>query len=264
VLVNIQSSSSRATRQQKFLLFTIINLSRLPSMAYHPTVGALRLPAPAPAPIQVIDLDLLPSDGVQAFCHHNHPDFAVMDPHHGGQDWRVAFGRQADLQALFGESKQCILYSNMSLTSTIGGNFSTRGLPAGYQVEHRLYQGRREMRIYGHPSGHYFKSWRTWGVHLTSIMKEDLQHCSCALCGPWRTIAPANAAVVVGLPLVPGGAVAAALAATVAREQQRVVEEAATRQSVDLLVRAGEVQDLPEWQKAIIEEALERIVAGRG
>jgi hypothetical protein len=65
-------------------------------------------------------------------------------------------------------------------------------------------------------------------VHLT-CSKEGFQHCSCVLCTPWRIIAAAEAAVVVGLPLVPGGAVAAALAATIAREQQRVVEEAATK-----------------------------------
>lgn len=119
------------------------------------------------------------------------------------------------------------------------------------------------MRIYGHPSGHYFKSWRTWGVHLTSLLKEDLQNCGCCLCASWRPIAPANAAIVLGLPLVAGGAVPAALAATVARQQQRVREEAATRQSVDLLVRASEVVDLPEWQRVVIQEAVQSIL-GRG
>ena len=84
------------------------------------------------------------------------------------------------------------------------------------------------------------------------------------LCTPWRVIAPVDAAVVVRLPLVPGGTVAAPLAATIAREQQRVVEEAATKQSTDLPVRADEVDGLPQWQRAVIEEALERIVAGRG
>jgi len=117
------------------------------------------------------------------------------------------------------------------------------------------------MRIYGHPSGHYFKSWRTWGVHLTSLLKEDLQNCSCCLCASWRPNAPANAAIVIDLPLVPGGAVPAALAATVAREQQRVREEVAARQSVDLLARASEVVDLPEWQRVVIQEAVQSILA---
>ncbi|KAH0285086.1 hypothetical protein M436DRAFT_86023 [Aureobasidium namibiae CBS 147.97] len=216
-------------------------------MAFHPTIGGLRLPAPAAAgPMQIIDLDLLPSDGDRSFCHEGDPLFAVVDPDQVAQDFRAAFGRQADLQVLFG-----------------GAPFQTRGLPLGYQVEHRVYPGRREMRIYGHPSGHYFKSWRTWGVHLTSLLKEDLQNCACCLCASWRTNAPAHAAIVVGLPLVAGGAVPAALAATVAREQQRVREEAATGQSVDLLVRASEVVDLPEWQRVIIQEAVQSIL-GRG
>ncbi|KAG9739664.1 hypothetical protein KCU73_g9418, partial [Aureobasidium melanogenum] len=99
------------------------------------------------------------------------------------------------------------------------------------------------------------------GEHLTSLLKEDLVHCTCQLCaGGWRQRAPANAAINVGLPLVAGGAVAAALAATVAREEQRAREAEATLQSAQLLVRAANVEDLPEWQKAIINEALERIV----
>jgi hypothetical protein len=105
VLVYILTSTSCANKQQQSLLYTITNLPHPPTMAFHPTVGALRLPAPAPAPIQVIDLDLLPSDGDPAFCHQNGPLFALMDPDHGGHDWRVAFGAQADLQALFGGSK---------------------------------------------------------------------------------------------------------------------------------------------------------------
>jgi hypothetical protein len=137
--------------------------------------------------------------------------------------------------------------------------FQTRRLPDGYQVEHRVYNGRREMRIYGHPSGHYFKSWVTWGVHLTSILKEDLPRCTCVLCGPWRNIAPANATIIVGLPLVAGGAVAAALTATIVREEQKRREEEATRQSVGFLVRASEVDDLPEWQVAIIQAAVQDI-----
>jgi hypothetical protein len=59
----------------------------------------------------------------------------------------------------------------------------------------------------------------TWDVHLTWF-KESFQHCSCVLCTPWRVIAPANAAVVVGLPLVRGGAFAATLAATLARDSR--------------------------------------------
>lgn len=62
--------------------------------------------------------------------------------------------------------------------------------------------------------------------------------------------------------MVAGGAVAAALAATVAREEQRAREEEATQQSTQLLVQAADVEDLPGWQKAIINEALERIVGG--
>ncbi|KAH0394242.1 hypothetical protein KCU89_g11569, partial [Aureobasidium melanogenum] len=100
------------------------------------------------------------------------------------------------------------------------------------------------------------------GEHLTSLLKEDLVHCTCQLCaGGWRQRAPANAAINVGLPLVAGGAVAAALAATVAREEQRAREAEATLQSAQLLVRAADVEDLPEWQKATINEALERIFA---
>lgn len=70
--------------------------------SFHPTVGALRLPAQASPTIQTIDLDLLPSDGVAAFCHHNDPDFAVLDPDAVAQDFRTAISRQADLQVLFG------------------------------------------------------------------------------------------------------------------------------------------------------------------
>lgn len=87
-------------------------------------------------------------------------------------------------------------------------------------------------------------------------------NCTCQLCRGWRQRAPPNAAINVGLPLVAGGAVAAALAATVAREENRAKEEEATQQSAQLLVQAAEVEDLPEWQKAIINEALERIVGG--
>jgi hypothetical protein len=150
------------------------------------------------------------------------------------------------------------------LTSLPGGMpFQTHGLPDGYQVEHRVYNGRREMRIYGHPSGHYFKSWVTWGVHLASLMKEDLPRCTCVLCGGWRAAAPANAAINVGLPLVAGGAVAVALAGTIAREEQKRREEEATRQSVGLLVRASEVDDLPEWQVAVIQAAVQEILRRR-
>lgn len=139
-----------------------------------------------------------------------------------------------------------------------GSPFKIRGLPLGYQAEHRVYPARRELRIYGHPSGRYFKSWPTWGVHLTSLLKQDLQHCTCVLCSEWRHRAPANAFIIVGLPATPGGVVSAAPAA--AREEQRVKEEDATLQSVELLGHAAEVEGLPEWQKVIINEALQRIV----
>jgi hypothetical protein len=120
------------------------------------------------------------------------------------------------------------------------------------------------MRVYGHPSGHYFKSWRTWGVHLTSILKEDLQNCACVLCaGGWRDIAPANAAINVGLALVPGGAVQAALAATIAREEQKRREEDATQEADDLLVRASQVVDLPVWQRVMIEDAINVLRRGQ-
>jgi hypothetical protein len=119
------------------------------------------------------------------------------------------------------------------------------------------------MRVYGHPSGHYFKSWRTWGVHLTSIFKEDLQNCACVLCaGGWRDVAPANAAIIVGLAAVPGGAVPAALAATVARQEQKRREEEATQEADDLLVRASQVGNLPEWQRVMIEAVVGRLRRG--
>lgn len=235
--------------------------------AFHPTVGALRLPAQAPPAIQTIDMDLLPSDGDAAFCHHNDPDFAVLDPDTVAQDFRAAISPQADLQVLFGISRSSLPLRDLLLRLITGGiPFQIRGLPLGYQAEQRVYNNRRETRIYGHPSGQYFKSWTTWGVHLTSLLKEDLQNCNCALCaaGGWRHRAPANVAINVGLPLVAGGAVAAALAATVAREEQKVREEETTQQSVGLLVRAGEVENLPEWQQAIINEDLERIVGEAG
>ncbi|KAI4716841.1 hypothetical protein E4T48_06977 [Aureobasidium sp. EXF-10727] len=217
-------------------------------VTFHRTIGALHLPAAAPVPVQTLDLDLLPSDGDAAFCHHNDPLFAFVDPDTVAADFRASIGRQADLQALSG-----------------GIPFAIRGLPAGYQAEHRIYGPRRELRIYGHPSGQYFKSWATWGVHLSALLKEDLQHCACVLCaGGWRHRASALAAVNVGLPLVPGGAVAAALAATVTREVQRAREQAAQTECVGLLVRAAEVEELPEWQKQIAQEALERIVGGAG
>jgi hypothetical protein len=153
----------------------------------------------------------------------------------------------------------------LELICVIGGiAFQTRGLPLGYQVEHRVYPGRREMRVYGHPSGHYFKSWRTWGVHLTAILKEDLQNCACVLCaGGWRDVAPANAAIIVGLAAVPGGAVPAALAATVARQEQKRREEEATQEADDLLVRASQVGNLPEWQRVMIEDAINVLRRGR-
>ncbi|KAK5999412.1 hypothetical protein QM012_005537 [Aureobasidium pullulans] len=135
--------------------------------SFHPTVGALRLPAAPPPAVQTRDLDLLPSDGVDAFCHHNDPLFAVVDPDTVAQDFRAAISRQADLQVLFGIA------------------FQSRGLPLSYQAEQRIYDARRELRIYGHPSGQYLKSW-----------------------------APANVAIIIGLPLVAGGAVAAPTAAT--------------------------------------------------
>jgi hypothetical protein len=151
------------------------------------------------------------------------------------------------------------------LTHAIGGiAFQTRGLPLGYQVEHRVYPGRREMRVYGHPSGHYFKSWRTWGVHLTSILKEDLQNCACVLCaGGWRDVAPANAAVLLGLVPVPGGAVPAALATTIARQEQKRREDEATQEADDLLVRASQVENLPEWQRVMIEDAINVLRRGQ-
>jgi hypothetical protein len=71
-------------------------------MAFHPTVGALRLPA-VRVHRQMIDLDLLPSDGDNSFCHHGNPLFLVVNPDAAAQDWRAAFSNQADLQALFGK-----------------------------------------------------------------------------------------------------------------------------------------------------------------
>jgi len=86
-------------------------------MAFHPTIGRLRLPAlPAAAPMQIIDLDLLPSDGDRSFCHDNDPLFAVLDPDQVAQDFRAAFGRQADLGVLFGEQQQCTLHHENLLT----------------------------------------------------------------------------------------------------------------------------------------------------
>jgi hypothetical protein len=78
-------------------------------MAFHPTVGALRLPA-AQVHRQIIDLDLLPSDGDDSFCHHGDPPFLVVDPDAAAQDWRAAFSRQADLQVLFGELHRCFVH----------------------------------------------------------------------------------------------------------------------------------------------------------
>ena len=52
-------------------------------MAFHPTGSALRLPTAAPAPIMVIDLE--------------DPFFAIIDPDHGGQDFRAAFSARVDL-----------------------------------------------------------------------------------------------------------------------------------------------------------------------
>jgi hypothetical protein len=66
-------------------------------MAFHPTVGALRLPAAQ------LHLDLLLSDGDDSFCHHGDPLFVAIDPDAAAQDWRAASSRQADLQVLFGE-----------------------------------------------------------------------------------------------------------------------------------------------------------------
>lgn len=116
--------------------------------SFHPTVGALGLPAPAPPAIQTIDLDLLPSDGVDAFCHHNDPDFAVVNPDTVAEDFRAAISHQADLQVLFGMLLTNTLMRDRRLILNIGGiPFKIRGLPLSYQAEHRLYDARREMRI---------------------------------------------------------------------------------------------------------------------
>lgn len=84
-------------------------------------------------------------------------------------------------------------------------------IPAGYQV---MRSDRGDMRIYGHPSGSSFVAWGEFGIHLAAIMREDLVNCKCVPCNKvtWRKIAPADAAIRVGLPRVPGGAVAVALA----------------------------------------------------
>jgi hypothetical protein len=71
-------------------------------MAYYPTSGALRLPA-AQVHRQIIDLDLLPSDIDQSFCHDNDPLFVAVGPDAAAQEWRAAFGRQADLYILLDE-----------------------------------------------------------------------------------------------------------------------------------------------------------------
>jgi hypothetical protein len=72
------------------------------TMAYYPTSGALRLPA-AQVHRQIIDLDLLPSDIDQSFCHDNDPLFVAVGPDAAAQEWRAAFGRQADLYILLDE-----------------------------------------------------------------------------------------------------------------------------------------------------------------
>jgi hypothetical protein len=83
-----------------------------------------------------------------------------------------------------------------SLKATRSNSAPILRLPFGYQVEHHIYDARRDMRVYGHPSGHYFKSWRTWGVHLTSKLNEDLQNYDDVLCvGGWRDIALADAVI---------------------------------------------------------------------
>jgi hypothetical protein len=77
------------------------------TMAYHPTVGALRLPA-AQVHRQIIDLDLLPSDRDHSFCHYNDPLFVAVDPDAAAQEWRAAFGRQADFQVLLAGLYNCL------------------------------------------------------------------------------------------------------------------------------------------------------------
>jgi hypothetical protein len=74
----------------------------------------------------------------------------------------------------------------------------TRDVPAGYEVEHRIHDARREMRVYGLPSGHYFKSWRTWGYHLTVKLEGNLQNYDIFCAGGWRDTA-LDAAIIVGL-----------------------------------------------------------------
>lgn len=81
------------------------------------------------------------------------------------------------------------------------------------------------------------------------------------MCAFWRRIASNDASIILGLPLVAGGAVSAALAATIAREQQRVREEVATGQSIDFLVGVSAVVDLPEWQRIVIQQAVQSILA---
>ncbi|KAG9693326.1 hypothetical protein KCU95_g8328, partial [Aureobasidium melanogenum] len=67
MLVFIHSTTSRADRRQHLPLLLMNNLSSSPKMAcFHPSVGALRLPAPAPKPSTWICCTLTAELGIYA------------------------------------------------------------------------------------------------------------------------------------------------------------------------------------------------------
>ncbi|KEQ91575.1 hypothetical protein AUEXF2481DRAFT_32956 [Aureobasidium subglaciale EXF-2481] len=189
------------------------------------------LPVGATAPFTIF-LELLPSDGNGIFLHNGNPSYQVLDP------------------------------------DSEGKAFETRGLPTGYHIEYRITEHddtptKRDIEIYGHPSGYYFKSFLKFGAHLAALMKEDLQGCNCDLCQQWHRKAPIDAAIRVGLPRVPGGAMAAAINITV--DQQiyfaaiRITQDRPIQQAVAALELAGDVEDT---EQAVAHMGMARMVDG--
>ncbi|KAI5242485.1 hypothetical protein E4T43_04734 [Aureobasidium subglaciale] len=208
------------------------------------------LPVGARAPFTIF-LELLPSDGNGIFLHNGNPSYQVLDPDSGYGYFRASLRRHADVQALFE-----------------GKAFETRGLPNGYHIEHRITEHddkptKRDIEIYGHPSGYHFKSFLKFGSHLAALMKEDLQGCNCDLCKQWCRKAPIDAAIRVGLPRVLGGAMAAAINITV--DQQiyfaaiRITQDRPIQLAVAALEMAGDAQDT---EQAVAHMGMARMVDG--
>ncbi|CAD0085647.1 unnamed protein product, partial [Aureobasidium mustum] len=56
-------------------------------------------------------------------------------------------------------------------------------MPVGYTHVRKDPNGRRDIRIYGHPSGRFYNSAAKFLPHVVFLLTLSVDHCECDLCG---------------------------------------------------------------------------------